>query len=394
MLCPPRHPAGQTQAVSGTHPYQGLAPLRSLVRAIAVAQPDLLLPGDDLAVRHLHELYRREGLHAGEAAEIGSLIERSLGSPQSFPVLQSRAAFLELAREEGLRTPETGIVEKDGDLRNWIERVGLPTVLKADGTSGGEGVRMARTAAEAQHVFRELHAPPLLARALKRAMFDQDNTLVTPALLRRRPTVSAQAFVEGHEATSTIACWKGTVLAGLHFEVLRKGHAAGHATVVRLIENAEMSAAAEKIVRRMGLSGLCGFDFMLESSTGKAYLIEINPRATQVGHLTLGGGRDLPAALYGAVTGQAIRVAPAVTENPIIALFPHEWARDPQSEFLRTGYHDVPWEQPELVHACIRRSRKQTSWYARGEASREMSVVVPATKLPAEKSAARGIPAG
>ena len=91
--------------------------------------------------------------------------------------------------------------------------------------------------------------------------------------------------------------------------------------MVRLIENAEMSAAAEKIVRRMGLSGLCGFDFMQEASTGKAYLIEINPRATQVGHLTLGGGRDLPAALYGAVTGQAIRVAPAVTENPIIRFF-------------------------------------------------------------------------
>jgi predicted ATP-grasp superfamily ATP-dependent carboligase len=224
-------------------------------------------------------------------------------------------------------------------------------------------------------------------------VFDQDDTLVTPALLRRRPTVSAQAFVEGHEATSTIACWKGTVLAGLHFEVLRKGHAAGHATVVRLIENAEMVAATETVVRRMGLSGLCGFDFMLEANTGNAYLIEVNPRATQVGHLALGEGRDLPAALYGAVTGQAIRVAPAVTANRTIALFPHEWARDPQSEFLRTGYHDVPWDTPELVHACIRRSRKQTSWYARGEANREMSVAAPATKLPAEKSAARGIPA-
>jgi hypothetical protein len=222
-------------------------------------------------------------------------------------------------------------------------------------------------------------------------MFDQDNTLVTPALLRRRPTVSAQAFVEGHEATSTIACWKGTVLAGLHFEVLRKGHAAGHATVVRLIENAEMSAAAEKIVRRMGLSGLCGFDFMQEASTGKAYLIEINPRATQVGHLTLGGGRDLPAALYGAVTGQAIRVAPAVTENPIIALFPHEWARDPQSEFLRTGYHDVPWDTPELVHACIRRSRQQSSWYSRGGRNQEAVSAAAVMKAPAENNTATGV---
>jgi len=135
--------------------------------------------------------------------------------------------------------------------------------------------------------------------------------------------------------------------------------------VVRLIDNAEISRAVETAVRKLGLSGMCGFDFMIESSTGSAYLIEINPRATQVGHITLGAGRDLPGALYAAVSGQSVRPAPAVTENRTIALFPHEWARDPQSEFLRTGYHDVPWDKPELVHACIHRSRKQSAWYQR-----------------------------
>jgi len=104
---------------------------------------------------------------------------------------------------------------------------------------------------------------------------------------------------------------------------------------------------------------------MIESATGCAYLIEINPRATQVGHLTLGAGHDLPAALYSAVSGQPVRAAPAVTENCTIALFPHEWARDPKSEFVRTGYHDVPWDKPELVHTCIHRSRKQSAWYQR-----------------------------
>jgi predicted ATP-grasp superfamily ATP-dependent carboligase len=197
--------------------------------------------------------------------------------------------------------------------------------------------------------------------------------------------VIAQSYVAGHEATSTIACWKGKVLASLHFEVLRKSHAAGHATVVRLIEHTDMAEAVEKMVRRMGLSGLCGFDFMLEASTGNAYLIEINPRATQVGHIALGAGHDLPAALYGAVTGQPSRITPAVTTNDTIALFPHEWARHPQSEFLRTGYHDVPWDTPELVHACIRRSREQSKWYSRGD--RSTKIAATAMKAPAENSA-------
>ncbi len=396
-LCPRRHTVGRTQAASRTHIYEGLAPLRSLAHAIAVAKPDLVLPGDDLATWHLHELYRRRKLYSGHSAalesSLGILIERSLGSPESFPIVHSRTAFMELAREEGIRVPGTQIVKTHEALKNWVARSGLPTVLKADGTSGGEGVRMVRTMAEAQCAFRKLQSPPVLARALKRALVDQDRTLLWPSLLRHRSTVNAQAFVEGHEATSTVACWKGTVLASLHFEVLRKGNATGHATVVRLIENSEISTAVERVVRRMGLSGLCGFDFMLEASTGNAYLIEINPRSTQVGHLTLGEGRDLPAALYGAISGHPTRVAPTVTEHDTIALFPHEWARDPQSEFLRTGYHDVPWDTPELVHACIRRSRKQSAWYSRGDANRQRAAV-PAVKAPAESSAAARIAAG
>jgi hypothetical protein len=391
-LCPPQHPIRHTDAASGTHVYEGLAPLRSLSRAIAIAKPDLVLPGDDLATAHLHELYRRCETFSGSAT-LASLIEHSLGSPASFPIVDSRAAFMELAREEGIRVPGTEILKTHEDLENWVEGAGLPTVLKANGTSGGEGVRVVRTMADAQRAFRKLQAPPRIARAFKRALLDQDRTLIWPALRRHRPAVSAQTFVAGHEATSTIVCWKGTVMAGLHFEVLRKCSAAGHATVVRLIENAEMSTAIEKVVRRLKLSGICGFDFMLESSTGNAYLIEMNPRATQVGHITLGAGRDLPAALYGAVSGHPTRVAAAITENDTIALFPHEWARDPQSEFLRTGYHDVPWDTPELVHACIHRSRKQSAWYSRGDANREVAPASSPITTPSESSTAARIAA-
>ena len=386
-------PVDKTHAASRTHIYQGLAPLRSLARAIAAAKPDVVVPGDDLAARHLHDLYHQRETYTSNGVNLGSLIERSLGSPQAFPVVQSRAAFMELAREEGVRVPQTAVLKSAEGVSSWIERAGLPTVLKADGTSGGDGVRIVRSENEAQHAFRKLQAPPLLARAFKRALLDQDRTLVWPSLLRHRPTVSAQALVVGHEATSTVACWKGTVLASLHFEVIRKCKAAGHATVVRLIDNPEISSAVEKVVRRMGLSGLCGFDFMLEASTGHAYLIEINPRSTQVGHITLGAGRDLPTAFYGAVSGHPGRVSPTVTENDTIALFPHEWARDPKSEFLRTGYHDVPWDAPELVHACIHRSRKQSGWYSRADATQGTAVAPLPAKAPAESNAAARIAA-
>ena len=392
-LCPPRHPIGHTKAALRTHTYRGLRPLASIWRAISAARPDLIVPGDDLAARHLHDLHRQQRLNPelpNRGFDVATVIERSLGSPETFAILDTRAAFLEVAREEGIRVPESAVLKSGEDVSAWVARAGLPTVLKSDGSSGGEGVRIAGTAEQAQRAFRSLRAAPLLARALKRALLDQDRTLIWPSLLRQRPAVSAQAHVAGQEATSTIACWQGRVLAGLHFEVLRKSNSAGHATVVRRIEHPEISAAVEKIVRRLRLSGLCGFDFMLEAGTGNAYLIEINPRATQVGHITLGPGADLPAALYGAITDQATRISHAVTTHETIALFPHEWARDPSSEFLRAAYHDVPWEMPELVHACIRRGREQSAWYARAE--RDHEVAAPAgDEVPAETSSATAV---
>jgi hypothetical protein len=127
---------------------------------------------------------------------------------------------------------------------------------------------------------------------------------------------------------------------------------------VHLIEHPEMVAAVEKMVRRLNLSGVHGFDFMLEASTGNAYLIEINPRTTQVGHLALGNGRDLPAALSAAMAGAPVQAAGKVTDNDVITLFPQEWMRDPACAFIHSGYHDVPWEEPDLVQACVQHARK------------------------------------
>jgi carbamoyl-phosphate synthase L subunit-like protein len=373
-VCPSRHPLIETGAIRQLYSYRGLDALTSFADAIAVAKPDLIVPGDDLATQHLHLLYVREQQKGDAGAVVCALIERSLGAPENFSVLYARTKFMELAQNEGIRVPRTEVIRDSGDLKKWIAQAGLPTVLKSDGSSGGEGVRVVRTREDAERALRVLQAPPRLARATKRALIDRDLRLVWPTLLRRRSIVNAQAFVAGREATSAVACWKGEVLAALHFEVINKGVSAGPASVLRLIENTEMSTAAEKMARRLNLSGVHGFDFMLEEQTGIAYLIEINPRSTQVGHLTLGLGRDIPAALYSAVTGQAACPSPKVTEDNTIALFPQEWIRDPSSPFLQSAYHDVPWDKPELIRACVRARRKQHAWYSQQNRLQAFSV--------------------
>lgn len=360
-VCLPRHPLQKTKAAHKTYAYDSLAPLRSLASAITASSPDLIIPGDDPATMQLHALYERESKRGRKGALICSVIERSLGSPSSFPQVYARTGLLEIAQEEGIRVPRAEVLTDINQLREWGARTGFPAVLKSNGSSGGEGVRIVHSLEKAERAFRTLQAPPLLARALKRALIDGDKTLILPSLLRRRSGLNIQEYVAGQEATSTVACWQGTLLAGLHFEVLNKTTPTGPASVMRLIDSCEMSIAAEKIVRRLNLSGIVGLDFMLEEQTGNPYLIEVNPRATQVGHLTLGSGRDLPAALYAALTGEVIREAPKITENRTIALFPQEWKRNPESSFLQSGYHDVPWEEPELIRAFANSAGKHAA---------------------------------
>lgn len=361
-ICPKDHPNEKTAAVGRIHPYHALLPLDSFAKAISAANPDLIIPNDDLAAEQLHALHAQERMHDTPTSRATcALLEKSLGASESYRIVYERASFMNVADKEGVRVPKTAQIDGISHLKNCVARVGFPMVLKSNGSSGGDGVRVVRSLEEASKAFRALEAPPLLARALKRSLVDQDHTLLIPSILRHRSVVNAQSFIAGREATSLVACWNGKVLASLHFEVVNKGVSSGPASVLRQIENVEMLSAAEKMVSRLNLSGMHGFDFMLEANTNHAYLIEINPRSTQVGHLSLGPGRDLSAALYSAVTGTEIRETAKVTEKDTIALFPQEWTRDSESEYLRTAYHDVPWQEPALLQDCIAKSLRWRS---------------------------------
>src|SRR5207245_3946992 len=119
-----------TSIVRRRHTYDGLAGLASFADAIAASLPDLIIPGDDLATHHLHKLYQRERRNGKADTPICSLIERSLGAPDSFPIVYARARFMQLAQLEGIRVPKTELIGDANDLRACIARMGFPVVLK------------------------------------------------------------------------------------------------------------------------------------------------------------------------------------------------------------------------------------------------------------------------
>jgi hypothetical protein len=150
-----------------------------------------------------------------------------------------------------------------------------------------------------------------------------------------------------------VFCRNGKVLAGIAVEVVAAQSTMGPATIVRIVEGRQMLNAAEALAGNLNLSGFHGLDFILEDKTGIAYLIELNPRCAMPCHLRLGGDSDLVGSLYSELSDQPPRQSPLVLSSDIVSYFPQAWLSDPESEALRIGYHDVPWEEPELLKELL-----------------------------------------
>lgn len=346
-----------TGAVHRHYCYRILDTIGSLESAVLDAAPDLIVPCDEPATSYLQQLAER-AIKTPRLNCVLQAITRSLGSAANLRRLTDRAYVLNSAAEGGAAVPTSAAVSTDADLRAWLTANGFPAYLKADGTFGGTGVRLVQTYEEAEAAFRALHEPPQALRAFRRMMLDDDPTLVGLFVHRHHPAISIQRAVSGIDVNSAIFCWQGRVLATLSMQVVAIGYDLGPSTVLKRIQNAEMDRTAEILASRLNLSGLYGLDFILEEQTGIPWLLEMNSRATQIPHLAFGPGHDLPAAAFAAVTGLPLRARPAVSTEQTIALFPQEWNRDPASPFIRSAYHDVPWESPELVRACIRQQHR------------------------------------
>ena len=353
-----RHPLLKTRVVRQVFPYSALHPLDSLAAAISAADPHIVIPCDDRAVLHLHQLHAQARGSGAAGDHLAALIERSLGSPDSYPVVSVRYNLLEIAREEGLRVAESQPIHTLDDLRSWGAEHSLPWVLKADRTWGGGGVFIARTLQHAERFFKGIPRFFGTALAVKRMIVNRDPFWLLPSWSRWMPGVIVQSHIKGRPANCAVVCWEGRVLAGIAAEVLTSGKPTGPAAVVRIVDNPEMMRCAESLARRLRLSGFFGLDFMIEEGSGASHLIEMNPRCTPLCHLRLGEGRDMIGALCAQLSGQALQATPCVTKNDTIAYFPEAWHCD--SGVLQTSFRDVPHGEPDLIRELLQSSPDST----------------------------------
>ena len=92
-----------------------------------------------------------------------------------------------------------------------------------------------------------------------------------------------------------------------------------------------MMPAAARLLSHFAYSGFAGIDFVIESGTNRAWMIEFNARPTPICGRAHWMGVDLAASLMADWQGKP---APGGGAS-LLAFFPQEWYRDPHSPLLR-----------------------------------------------------------
>src|SRR5271170_7751034 len=199
------HPLAITQSVGVHHHWSVTSPLESLLSAIRSSADSIVIPCDGMAARHLHALY-----HTLPAAEGGSdvarLIERSLGDPTAYLLLDSRHEVQTAARAEGLMAAESFAIGKTTDPATLVRTLPFPWLLKLDYSRDGISGRILNNLEEAKRFIRRAGSPPGLARALKPVLVSGDRAAWGEWLHANQPGLSIQRPVECEAATVVAAC--------------------------------------------------------------------------------------------------------------------------------------------------------------------------------------------
>jgi len=358
VICPRDHVLRHVDGVASVHPYRPLGSLRSLEEAIDESRPDIVIPCDDRVAAQLHELHERR-------PHLRALLEASLGPASSYEIVSRREPLLALARTLAILVPETRPVTSESDVRDWFERVAPAGVLKRDGTWGGAGVAVVRSEDAAVRAYRQLARQPGAAFALKRLVVNQDPLSWWSWKRRAAPALTIQQLVKGRPANAMLACWRGELLGIVTVEVLKAQGATGAGLVVRVVENKEIERVATALTAHLGLTGFFGLDFMLEDETDACYLIEMNPRCTQLGHLSLRKQGDLAGVLFAKMSGRPRPEPRASMTSDVIAFFPQALTGGASGAWLDESRLDVPWESPRLVRELLRPPAPDRRWIAR-----------------------------
>jgi len=331
--------------------------LRQLMQIIKNWNPILIVSGDDRTVLFLLRMIQ---LHLeGKQPLPPNMLETlrlSFGNFDWMAEATSKRLTLQRAQELGLKTPRFACVNSVVEAVSRAKEFGWPVVVKKSTGWGGNGVTFCDSEDQVAAIYAKYREASGWKGMLKSRLMQFRGWTLGPDWFPADHSVTVNEFIRGKPTTISVAAAAGKILA--HVTAIREQcypDARGPSSVVRFINHPDMMRTAEKMIGHWGASGLLGFDFML-TDDGEATLIECHSRPIVGSYMGRLSGRDLCLALHHHLAGLEIP-APSAPSHEIVARFPQEWRRDPQSPYLLNAYHDVPWDDPGLFEKLLRDCR-------------------------------------
>jgi len=298
-------------------------------RAAAQFKADIVIGCEESAVRVLGlagRLRQRVGKDSADANNL-RIVEAWYGEASWE---ENRSRCVDMAAEAGIRTPRQVGVDPNRTTAADLAGLREPLLLKYDGSSAGRGVLFASSARQA------------VALAASGPARTPDQQVV------------AQEFVPGRAASVSFCALGGRMLEGFAYTVLRhEPEPFGPASVIELADHPALIDMARQMVQLTDYSGFGGIDAILPQDGSPPVFLEFNARPTQTTHLGNLAGSDLCRAMACAVTGKPYDAVFGRTSSRQVALFPGEWVRDPNSHYLTSAHHDVPWTERRLTAAIM-----------------------------------------
>lgn len=284
-------------------------------------------PGDEKALRAIAKRFDEDWTNS---------ILPVANSRFQVSLIMDKIEFLSHAPSYSIPVPGYTRFDSLGQLRQSVDKLEFPLMLKYAETMAGQGVHYVESLAH-------LSQPDCASEA---------ETL----------PVIAQAWLEGEIGSTEVLFAHGRPVAWInsaHREFWPTRFAAS--CVRELIDLPE----AENLLRRIGTMtnyhGFAGIDWIRNQTNGAVHLIELNPRPTPCYHLGPRVGVDFALAFRDLLEGNQVAVQRPRVPDPkdaLVHLFPQYCYRaidDRAFHRLFRVVRDVPWDDPRLAAALLRR---------------------------------------
>ena len=189
--------------------------------------------------------------------------------------LHDKTKLAELAETLDIDTPETFVPHSREEADDFIRTIDHPIVIKLQRSSGAAG-------------FRIVREPD--TRQIAKQYFD----VVKVNRLDEAHLPMIQRFIEGPTICSLELADQGELIAQLLIRGIRTLPRPSGTTVYR--ETVSLPAceeASRRIIKHLNWTGFCAFDYVLDTATGRPFLVDGNPRVTGSVDLARHAGCDM-----------------------------------------------------------------------------------------------------